>query len=389
MDSRASSNNVAVDKNRKPDLFYAIEHNDIQLMRTLLAAKADPDLTDSSGKTALLHAINENDNKETVITLLENKADPNREGAINKGILSFATPLILATYDKNKDLIQELIKAKADINLATSTGSRITTPLLVAVHCNRQDTITALLEAKADLNKEEIKTDPSYQKPCLPPLLQTVRQSKNTQDVQFLLDKKADIEMRDLLGNTALFHAANNRYELTSWDNIKGISITMMDLLLSHKANIDALNLEGTSVLSDAVKRRQINQIEFLLEHGAKIISFDELFKLIKSENQLSDHTYSFLNHLVKQLKQQNLPYAMEEAHLNKLTMLRNACKVSFPKKYLDERIIKEDDVDSILQHPRRRHKSNSSSIQHRRSSRCSRFVRSYPIYSCFYRRKT
>lgn len=303
--AKADPNKVSEREEVLSALMFAVQKNHIQAIQILLEAKADPNKAIKSCEVALLLAIKQN-HKEAIMTLLEDNANPNIEGITGMPAIPVATPLMVASFNADTSLIDELVKAKADPDLANSQG-KVTNPLFIAIENYRLDVVLALLEAKADPRKM-IKGN------NLPPLLHAIRENGSIDIARLMLtSNKENINMIDAQGMTPLFHAALNPHR--SWG--------MMELLVFSKANINHLDLSGQSVLDYVVIRKHTEQIKYLLDNGANITSFDKLFDLIKSYNQLDRHTYSLLTHLVNQLKQKNLPYAVEEAHLNKLKTLR------------------------------------------------------------------
>ena len=86
-----------------------------EIVAVLLAAKADPNLRDRGGRTALMFAANEG-HEQIVARLLAAKADPNLQAKLGQTALMFAAEL------GNKQIVARLLAAKADPNLKTFTG---------------------------------------------------------------------------------------------------------------------------------------------------------------------------------------------------------------------------------------------------------------------------
>jgi ankyrin repeat protein len=98
----------------------------------LLAAGGDPNMALMSGETPLMAAASRG-NVETVKALLKGGANPNAAEA-NGG----QTALMWAISKKQSKVVDELVKAKADVGAGSKTGF---TPLMFAA---QQDDVDAL-----------------------------------------------------------------------------------------------------------------------------------------------------------------------------------------------------------------------------------------------------
>jgi hypothetical protein len=96
---------------REPDtpLIRAARNGDVEVLRALLAAGADPDLADTTGNhwTPLMHAIHK-DHAGATRLLLDAGADANHRG--DGGV----TPLIMAAAYGNVDIVNLLLAHGAD-----------------------------------------------------------------------------------------------------------------------------------------------------------------------------------------------------------------------------------------------------------------------------------
>lgn len=88
----------------------AVVSNDVAGVRRLIEQGADPNQTDSEGRTALGYAAYKG-NDEMVRTLLEGGADVNSRDA--RGL----TPVILAAAEGHESTLEILLKAGGDIRL--------------------------------------------------------------------------------------------------------------------------------------------------------------------------------------------------------------------------------------------------------------------------------
>ena len=123
----------------------AAMRGDTASIRALLTQKADVNLPQSDGATAIQWAAYRNDVAMADL-LIEAKADvkaPNRDGA---------TPLRLAATNGSADMIGRLVKAGANPN---ETGPNGETPLMYAARNGNPAAVKALIAAKAEVNAKE------------------------------------------------------------------------------------------------------------------------------------------------------------------------------------------------------------------------------------------
>lgn len=94
----------------------------------------------------------------------------------------------------------------------------------------------------------------------IPPLCIAIRYNE-TRIVSLLLEYKANVNLFDDKGNTALHYAA--------WWSCGHI----IPLLLAHGSNIETMNVCGNTPLSDAIFNRDDLSVHHLLDAGAKLIT--------------------------------------------------------------------------------------------------------------------
>lgn len=123
----------------------AAMRGDIAGLRTLIAQKADVNLPQSDGATAIQWAAYRNDLAMADL-LIASKADvriPNRDGA---------TALRLAAVNGNAEMIAKLLKAGASSNEAGPNGE---TPIMFASRNGNPAAVKALIDAGANVNAKE------------------------------------------------------------------------------------------------------------------------------------------------------------------------------------------------------------------------------------------
>ena len=128
----------------QPKNIYDISRKGTVLELKLLFEKHPNQINtpNSNGYSPLVLACYYN-NKEVVSFLLENGADVN----YNSG---FGTPLMAAVVKNHQDIIVQLLQKNADVNLSDESG---TTALHYATMFKNTNTIKLLTEAGADINR--------------------------------------------------------------------------------------------------------------------------------------------------------------------------------------------------------------------------------------------
>ena len=157
----------------------------VEMVRLLIEKGASAAVTDSSGDTPLMWAIQRND-KPLALALIKAGADINSINVFRE------TALILAARANTLPDIALLIAQKAkDVNATDSKGN---SPLWYAVYNDRQDLVKALLARGADTNP--VNSDGST------PLI-TATFLEKTQMVRLLVGARADTRIKDKSGMTA------------------------------------------------------------------------------------------------------------------------------------------------------------------------------------------
>ena len=130
---------------------HAVRSNEPKIFRLLGKHKADFNLINKDGLTALAMAVHDN-KANAAVAMLDNNANPD----FAMGAAKY-NALMLAVTKGNLTLAQTLLQYKANPN-ATNAGG--VTPLMIAAHRNHDMIVSLLLKAgaKVDVKDDEGKT---------------------------------------------------------------------------------------------------------------------------------------------------------------------------------------------------------------------------------------
>ena len=164
------------------------------------------------------------------------------------------TPLIIACESGNKQVVEILLEADADVNNALTDSN----PLLIVCKSGRSDIVKILLEAGADANVVRNGNTP-LSIACL---------YNRTDVVRLLLDYGADVNETIYKGEdiSILEYAC-------SYSNKETV-----ELLLKHDTNISDDKL--SSLLVVACKEGNLDVVKVLLDQGAKVNQTDNRGRL-------------------------------------------------------------------------------------------------------------
>jgi len=131
--------------------YYSKVHYDYfhTIIKELIKKGAEINAKDSFGRTALLHAI-DNDQLDLVKTLLEKGADPNHKD--NAG----QTPLMHACnigVTNSLEIVKALLSKDADVNHTADTGTTVLDKLNSIYKEKNHNTIVKLIEEKGGIRK--------------------------------------------------------------------------------------------------------------------------------------------------------------------------------------------------------------------------------------------
>jgi ankyrin repeat protein len=132
------------------DLIFAVQNNNVELVKTLIDANYNIHIQDSIGNDTALHWASFKGHKEIVELLLNAGADVNK---LNK---HGHTALLDASWNGKTSIVKLLLKANANADIQNTNGY---TALTVAIENNHYDIIKILLEygvSVKNINKYDI-----------------------------------------------------------------------------------------------------------------------------------------------------------------------------------------------------------------------------------------
>ena len=234
------------EQERKKLVFETINSGDTNqikpLLKTLMYYRYN-----EAGETALTQAI-ENKDVAMVRVLV-------RDAVINLKNQAGETPLILALKKGNPDIIK-LVSQRAKAGLKNDAGEA---PLMLALESGDLYLLQRLISKGADVNIQAVGISPIYR----------ATQLNDIQAVALLLRNGADASAANGNGDTPLFYAVSNGYDV-----ISGILLHK-----SKQAQQDAnwTNKLGEPLLIIATKSDRTQIAKILLDYGADPMAMDNL----------------------------------------------------------------------------------------------------------------
>ncbi len=255
-------------------LINAVRNADHATMLSLLDRKdIDVDADRGDGSTALSWAAYEDD--ETAIDLLI------RAGADVNVATDFhgVTPLSLACANGNSRIVGKLLAAGADPNIAKRSGE---TPLMTCANTGAEEGVRALLKRGADVNAKEGKDEQTA--------LMWAAAEKHPQVVRALVENGANVAARSrvvsepdpYIVEISLDQSiwGSNYPDTTRWQEQSGGftalyfaaqqgDIDSARILLEAGVDVEAPHVEWGSALNITIASGHEDFALFLLEHGA------------------------------------------------------------------------------------------------------------------------
>ncbi len=278
-----------VDNDGVTALMYAALENNAYVAEKLIAAKADLNVQDHSGMTAMLYASTQRD-----AAIAEQLIDANADLTIQDYHRGW-TALMYASQKGRTEIVEKLIAANVDLDIKDNQ-SAARTALILASYSGKIDVVDALLKANA---KTYIRDSTGYSAldyakinnsrkivalfsqyrqsidiknlPVEPEICRHTRTQQEkpaliyavdndcAQTVKTLLAEGAETEVTNQYGRTALMAASLQRHAVIA------------KLLIEAGANVKALSNGGSTPIGEAARAGAAEIIELLVQAGVNI----------------------------------------------------------------------------------------------------------------------
>lgn len=294
-----------VDKDKKTALHYAVENKNIEETEFLIKKGANLNIKDNEGKTPLFYAIYE-ESKKIVELLLKNKADLNIKHKDKKIVIDairvstekmqkvFVDNIInINRKDKNKDsFLMNIINIKKNNNNSFLMD--------LSKKNKRKNIIKLILDKKLDLNIKNIDGETALSLACkycdfevISLIFNDTTLKKDENEIIDIIKKIISLdfscEFEDGLSVFKLFF----KKEYLNYLNKNGNSLLMLcdfldidEFLLKKGININIKNNEGKTVLCEAFDKENFDKVELISEYKKEINLTKYFIKYIKNQKK-------------------------------------------------------------------------------------------------------
>ncbi|WP_157153243.1 ankyrin repeat domain-containing protein [Brachyspira murdochii] len=272
-------------------LYYSIEHNSsgqenetenaIKILNLLIKYGADVNTKNDKG-TSLLdvsYRISESfdKNKEMFKILVENGFDLESRIKADRSDYDY-TPLMIAVYKKDYDMVKYLLDKGANPNTANNENK---TALMIAIANNNFDISKLLIQQGANINTQD---EYGYT------ALMRAAMIGSYEMVKFLLENGADVNTKDNDGNTVLYY--NIRYDHYGKEEMLENAKKIFNLLIKYGADVNTKDNYGASLLNAAYSLEGLTpnreMFKVLVENG-----FDLESRIKAEEHYPADYDYT------------------------------------------------------------------------------------------------
>ena len=184
--------------------------------------------------------------------ILEVKNLIDKGADVNSTSTSGDSPLMLAASRGFANIVKLLLERGANIHYRSQYGD---TALFSALYSGKPETVKVLLEHGADVNERNFYRGDSI-------LMQTILyysdspRGEGQAILGMLLDRGADVNIRNRQGRSALFYAC------------RGANVAVQDMLLAHGANVHITDRAGVTALMVAAEYGDERVARILLDKG-------------------------------------------------------------------------------------------------------------------------
>jgi ankyrin repeat protein len=223
-----------------PAIVVAARSGDMAALKAAMAGGGGTEAQERMSQRTALHFAAEGGNMEVIKVLLDAKANPNAQDRTGK------TPVTVAAERGKVDALKALLAAGGDANARDQVQG---SPLLWASGLGGPDTVGILLGAGANPNIQDVNG--------MTPLMWAAGVGK-PETVTMLLDKGADPKVTDrLTGENALMRA------------IRTGKVETVKILLAKKPDLEAKNAMGmTCFLMACAYGNDVEKIKMLMDAG-------------------------------------------------------------------------------------------------------------------------
>ncbi|NOY76196.1 MAG: hypothetical protein GXP32_10480 [Kiritimatiellaeota bacterium] len=237
------------DINEKDDdgwtpLLYALRYDMPEIAETLIAKGGKVRIASNEGWSPLHYAVRYS--IPSIVTVLLDKG-----AEINATTNALRTPLALAPFNKKHgvEIAKLLIARKASLDKGDDGGF---TPLHRALNKKRYAIVRLLVEAGADIHNAKNHLGNT-------PLLYAIKKKCGLEIISYLIDHGANVNFKNKDMHNAL------DYDIFYHDR----KIELAETLLKHKIELNKRDYGGGTPLHNAVHKKCLAMVKWLLDHGA------------------------------------------------------------------------------------------------------------------------
>ena len=234
----------AKDKRGRTGLLLSCFYGQMDSVKALLGAGADPTVDDEEGFSCIHAAIDGRCSTDVLQKLIDHGAH------VNAKRQDGTTALIRACSTGQSESVMFLLKEGADVNIIKLNGNTIL-HAAVCGNCSK-DAVQNITEHGLNVNATNKHGETALSLAC---------QVARAEFIKLLLENGANPNVADANGNTSL-HAA---VHVNCTDEI-------LQDIITHKASLDAQNIDGETALLLACSRRLQGTAKILLEAGSNCI---------------------------------------------------------------------------------------------------------------------
>ena len=248
-------------------LVEAVRAGDVAAIRALLEQRADVNVPEPDGTTALHWAAHRGD-LFTVDLLLD--AGAHATAANVFGI----SPLSLAAENGNREVVDRLLGRGADPNTSVKGGETV---LMTAARAGRTDAVRALVDAGADVNAREATRGQTA--------LMWAAAEGHADVVQYLVQRGADMKAvshgpssePDITDGASLYKRNTPRVDIFTplQFAVRAGRVEATGTLLEAGANLEDRTPQGLDLLTLTIANAHYDMAVFLIERGADVNALD------------------------------------------------------------------------------------------------------------------